>query len=338
MTVQQRATLADVAQAAGVSPKTASRVFNERSLVSERTARKVEDAARELRFRPNAMARNLASGGRTGSVGLIVGELGNPFYYKVAAGLEKELGTHGYSLFVASTDDSPESESRVADALLRHRVDALLIIPVADDQSYLQGERQHGTPIIAIDRPAHNLVADAVVLDNRRAGSLAAAHLTALGHRRVAYVCNPASVYSQRERLAGYRRAMSETGVQDTTRLEHCADDRNRAPDDLIRSALDSPEPPTAIIAGNNRVTVAALRVLKERGDDRTALIGVDDFDTADIIGVTVVSYDPFELGRRAAELVLERMEDPAGTPREIIHPTWLIERGTGERPPKGQS
>lgn len=335
MAVQQRATLADVARLAGVSQKTASRVFNQRELVSEDTVERVLDASTRLKFRPNTMARNLRAGGATKTLGLIVGELGNPFYYKVAAGLEKELSRHGYALVVASTDDSASGEARVADALLGQRIDALLIIPVADDQSYLEGERQLGTPIIAIDRPASNLVADSVVLDNRRGAYVATRHLTNQGHRRIAYVCNPAGVYSQAERLAGYRRAMAEAGVADTSAYEALEDDRAVTPERMIRALLTSEAPPTAIVAGNNRVTVGALRVLKELGDTATALIGVDDFDTADVIGVTVVSYDPTELGRAAAEVALERMRNPTATPRQIVHPTWLVERGTGERPPK---
>lgn len=336
MAVRQRATLADVARLAGVSQKTASRVFNQRELVNPDTSRRVLEAASRLKFRPNTMARNLRTGGSTRTVGLIVGELGNPFYYKVAAGIEKELGRHGYALLVASTDDSPSGEARVADALLGQRIDALLIIPVADDQSYLEGERQLGTPVVAIDRPATNLVADSVVLDNRRGAHAATRHLIAHGHVAIGYVCNPVSVHSQTERVAGYRRAMAEAGTTDTSRWERFADDRCLPPEELVRGLLVSDTAPSAIITGNNRVTVAALRVLAELGDTTTALIGIDDFDTADVLGVSVVSYDPTELGRAAAQLTLERLQAADAPPTQIIQPTWLIERGTGERPPKG--
>src|SRR5690349_3926253 len=111
MTVQQRATLDDVARLAGVSSKTVSRVFTQRVL----------GAAKRLRFRPNTLAQGLRRGGGTKTVGFIIGELSNPFYYKVAAGLEKELSAHGYSLVVATTDDTEEGEGRVADALLAQR-------------------------------------------------------------------------------------------------------------------------------------------------------------------------------------------------------------------------
>jgi len=335
MTVQQRATLDDVARLAGVSSKTVSRVFTQRELVAPQTVERVLTAAKRLRFRPNTLAQGLRRGGGTNTVGLIIGELGNPFYYKVAAGIEKELAAHGFSLVVATTDDTEEGEGRVADALLSQRVGALLLIPVSDDQSYLEGERQLGTPVIAIDRPARSLVADSIVLDNRAGVLEATRRLTARGHRRIAYVCNPASVYTQSERLAGYRQGMAEAGVIDTMRWEMLRDDLALDPTTMLRAILDGPDRPTAIITGNNRMTIGALRAMRELDDrGRTALIGFDDFDTGDVLGVTVVSYDPLELGRRAARLAIERIADPSGFTQQVTLPTWIIERGTGERPP----
>ncbi|SCY44099.1 transcriptional regulator, LacI family [Microbacterium sp. LKL04] len=332
MTVQQRATLDDVARLAGVSSKTVSRVFAQRELVAPQTVERVLASAKRLRFRPNSLAQGLRRGGSR-TVGFIIGELSNPFYYKVAAGIEKELSAHGFSLVVATTDDTEEGEGRVADALLAQRVGALLLIPVGEDQSYLEGERQLGTPVIAIDRPARNLAADSIVLDNRVAVLEATRRLTTRGHRRIAYVCNPASVWTQSERLAGYRQAMSEIGV-DSARWEMLGDDLTIPPVDLVQRLWREDAAPTAIIAGNNRVTVGALRALRARGDEQTALIGFDDFDTADVLGVSVISYDPLELGRRAATLAMERIGDPSGFVRQITLPTWIIERGTGERPP----
>ena len=333
MTVQQRATLEDVARLAGVSSKTVSRVFTHRDLVAPETVERVLGAAKRLRFRPNPLARNLRRGGPTNTIGFIMGELSNPFYYKVASGIERELAGAGYGLVVATTDDTPEGEERVADALLSQRIGALLLIPVADDQSYLEGERQLGTPVVAIDRPARNLVADSIVLENHRGVFDATSRLLARGHRRIAYVCNPASVYTQSERLRGYRDAMAAAGVTETGRWEMLADDLAIPADQLVRQVMTMDDPPTALLAGNNRVTIGALRVLRDLDDDgRTALVGFDDFDTADVLGVSVISYDPVELGRRAAQVALERIGDPAGFTRQIALPTWIIERGTGER------
>jgi len=334
MNVQQRATLEDVARLAGVSSKTVSRVFTHRDLVAPETVDRVLAASKRLRFRPNPLARNLRRGGPTNTIGFIMGELNNPFYYKLAAGIERELAANGFSLVVATTDDTAEGEERVADALLGQRLGALLLIPVADDQSYLEGERHLGTPIIAIDRPARNLVADSIVLQNHRGVFEATTRLLERGHRRIGYICNPASVYTQVERLRGYRDALAAYGISASSRWERLADDLARPADGLIADLLDRDDAPTAIITGNNRVTINALRVLRDRDDDRTALIGFDDFDTADVLGVSVINYDPLALGKAAATIAIERMQDPAGFTRQLEMPTWLVERGTGERPP----
>lgn len=336
--IQQRATLDDVARLAGVSAKTVSRVFNQRELVNPDTVERVLAAAQRLRFRPNTLARGLRRGGGTNTVGLIVGELGNPYYYKVAASIEHELAAHGFRMLLATSDDTVEAEQRVADTLLGQRIGALILIPVSDDQSYLEGERQLGTPVVAVDRPARNLIADSVVLDNHSGALDATRRLLARGHRRIAYACNPASIWSQSERVAGYRAAMAEAGIHDTARWERLIDDRTVRPEELMRELLTGADAPTAVICGNNRMAIGALRALKRLGDETTALISFDDFDTADVIGVTVVTYDPIEIGRRAAAVALERMKDPTGSTRQVVLPTWVIERGTGERPPRGMS
>ncbi|MEV7692334.1 LacI family DNA-binding transcriptional regulator [Microbacterium sp. NPDC089189] len=335
MTMQQRATLEDVARLAGVSSKTVSRVFTHRELVAAETVERVLTASKRLRFRPNPLARGLRRGGATNTVGFIIGELSNPFYYKVAAGIERELALSGLSLVVATTDDSPEGEERVAEALLGQRIGALLLIPVADDQSYLEGERHLGTPVITIDRPARNLVADSLVLANHRGVFDATTRLLARGHRRIGYVCNPASVYTQAERLRGYRDALAAYGITDSARWERLADDLSVPAERLVADLLEGPDAPTALITGNNRITIGALRVLRGRPDEGSiALVGFDDFDTADVLGVTVVSYDPVELGRSAARLTIERTRDPAGFTRQLELPTWVVERGSGERAP----
>lgn len=328
-----RVTLEEVGRLAGVSARSVSRVFNQPHLVNPETSALVLDAARRLRFRPSASAHLAHRDGTTRTVGLVVGELGNPFYYKVAAGLEQELAKEGYRLLLATTDDTDEGERQAAQALLSHRVDALVIIPVAAKQSHLAPERTGGTPIISVDRPANDLDCDHVALDNLQGAISATRILLARGHRRIAFLCNPASVASQQERIAGCRQAMAEAHAADTL-IEYLVDDRARAAEDIVAEALDAPEPPTALLCGNNRMMVGALRTLRARGDASTALIGFDDFDTADILDASVVSYDPVELGREAGRVALRRLAYPTAPPQRIILRTWTIERGSGERLP----
>lgn len=333
----QRATLADVARLAGVSAKTVSRVMSDDAKVSPATRERVQLAAKRLRFRPNNLARSLRHGGVSNTVAFVIGDLTNPFYFSAAAGIERELADRGLTMILASTDDSPGSEAVVVDAMLSQRVRALLIVPIASDQSYLEGERQLGTAVVCVDRPANNLLADSVVLENRKGTAEAVRALLALGHRRIAFVCSPAGLYTHQERLAGYREALREAGIEDSSRWERLEEVDGLPTDESIRELLAMDDPPTAIITGNNRASAEAMRQLLTHRRD-VAFIGFDDFELADALGISVIAYDTVELGRQAARLALARLDDPTGPPRHIEIPTRLIKRGSGEIAPPPES
>ncbi|MCU1410789.1 MAG: LacI family transcriptional regulator [Rhodoglobus sp.] len=332
--LQARATLADVARLAGVSAKTVSRVMSGDDKVAAHTRERVMGAAKRLRFRPNTLARNLRHGGVTNTVAFVIGDITNPFYFNVAAGIERELATRGMTMLLATTDDAPGSEAVVVDTLLAQRVRALIIVPIASDQSYLEGERQLGTPVVCVDRPAHHLVADSVVLQNRLGAAEAVRSLIAAGHRRIGFVCSPAGLYTHQERLMGYRSALLEAGITDYERYERLEPVPGPTAEESVRDLLAMDEPPTAIIAGNNRASTAAYRELYGRAQ-QVAFIGFDDFELADALGVSVIAYDTIELGREAARMALSRLEDPNGPPRQVEIPTYLIKRGSGEIPPR---
>lgn len=333
---QSRATLADVGRLAGVSPKTVSRVVLGSSNVAPETKDRVLAAARSLRFRPNHLARSLRHGSVTNTVAFVIGDLKNPFYFLVATGIERELSRHGLMMILAATDDEPSSEARVIETLLKQRVRALLMVPIAGDQGYLEGERQLGTPVVAIDRPAHNLIADSVVLQNFEGTANAVRELIAAGHRRIAFVCSPAALYTHQERLRGYRHALKEAGITDAAQWERLEDADGPTAEESVRDLLSLPVPPTAIVAGNNRASSGVVRALGNRFD-RIAFIGFDDFELADASGISVVAYDPAELGRRAAQLVVARLDDPISLPQQIEIATRLIKRGSGESAPPTQ-
>lgn len=330
--VQPRPTLADVARLAGVSAKTVSRVYSQPETVSEETRSRVEAAALRLHFKPNVLARDLRRGGVTRTIAFVTGEFTNPFYIQVAAGIEHELGRHGFTMVLAASD-SPEREQEVIETLVAQRVRGVLFVPVGTDHSYLEGERRLGTAIVAIDRPARNLLADSVLLANREGGRLATQELIGCGHRRIAYVCNPMDVFTQQERLLGYQEAMADAGLVIDPRWQHGSDDPDLAIERLVEELLALPEPPTAIVAGNNRATIASIRTLRQVGAT-TALIGFDDLDLADVFGISVIAHDPQELGRTAACRALARLEDPTGQPISTELPVRYLARGSGERPP----
>lgn len=326
-----RARLSDVARLAGVSAKTVSRVISGHHSVSPDTRRRVLEAARQLRFRPNHLARDLRRGGVSTTVAFVMGDLRNPFYSQVGAGIEKTLAEHGLTMIVAATRDDPAQEERVVAAMLERRVRSLLLMPIAADQGYLDGERQLGTPVICIDRPAQNLTADSVVFANRAGAAEAVRSLIGHGHRRIAFVGG--TVHTQQERLVGYRDALLEAGIGVTPAWERTDACTAAGAARTMAELFAAPEPPTAVLAGNNQVSMSVLRAVRDSGR-RVAFVGFDDFDLAETLGISVVAHDPEDMGRQAVRLALSRHTDLGAVPTQLVLPTRLIRRGSGETPP----
>jgi LacI family transcriptional regulator len=331
-----RPTLRQVAALSGVSLKTASRVLNGEPYVSEATARKVLDAAAQLGFRRNVIARELRAGARSSSVGLIIGDVGNPFYARIARGAERTLRSAGLQLITASSDEDPALEHNLVSDMLERRVSALLLVTSSADHSYLEAERKHGVPVVFLDRPPDDLVADSIVLDNAGGVRQAVEHLLANKHRRIGLVGDLSRLSTHRERVAAFERAMEHAGIANWQRYlrsdSHDIDAAARS----VRDLLSQRPAPTALLTTNNRITIGALRALRENDDaaGAVALVGFDDFDLADLLGITVVAHDPETMGVLGAEQVLSRLAGETGPARRIVLPTRLVARGSGERRP----
>jgi LacI family transcriptional regulator len=330
----RRPTLTQVAALAGVSLKTASRALNREPNVAPSTGQRVQNAADLLGYRLNGIARELRRGATSALVGLVSGDLANPFYSAVASGIERELRQHGLLLVTANNDEDAELEHSLVDAFLERRVRALLIIPSGGEHDYLSVEGSHGVPFVFLDRPPDGVTADAVLIDNVGGARAAAEHLLAGGHRRIAMVADLARMAPQRGRIDGFvaaMRAAGNTAWEPYVRTDiHDVRHAERAVRDLL--ALDPA--PTAFFTANNRLTTGALRALRDVAEP-PALVGFDDFDLADVLGTTVVAHDMTAIGREAARLAFERISGHTGPARTIVISTSIVARGSGERPPK---
>lgn len=334
MSTSTRATLQDVATRAGVSLKTASRAVNAEPYVSASTRDRVLAAASDLGFQLNAEASLLARGITSNFVGLVTGDLTNPFYAALAKGAENELRRQDLQLTLASSDENPEREIAIVDELARRHVQAVIVVSTLDSHEPFRALQQRGIPVIFVDREPHDLEADAIVLANHEGGRAAADHLVAHGHRRVAFLGDFDRLPTYRERLDGFVDGMRAASIDDWRQWVRPGAHDTETACALTLDLLDSSPAPTAIFASNNRATVGALRALAERPDAAPALVGFDDFDLASVLGVTVVAHDPVEMGRRAAAAVLERLDDRGRRHELVTLPTRLIARGSGERPP----
>lgn len=323
-------TLAQVAERAGVSLKTASRAVNGEPRVAEATRERVLDAAHQLGFQLNRAASLLARGLTSNLVGLITGDLANPFYSAVAKGVEQELRSRGMQLTVASSDEEPARERELIGEFVDRQVRALILVSTSTDHSDLAGVQARGIPVVFVDRPAVGIDADTVLLDNRRGARVAVEHLIAAGHTSIGFIGDLSRLETHRERLAGFEDAMRAAGLDAERWVRHDAHDVAAALDEA-RALLTQPEPPTALFTSNNRITIGAVRAMLEL-DAWPALVGFDDFELADILGITVIAHDPVEMGRTAARLALGAMERRHEGPSGIILPTRLVQRGSGER------
>jgi LacI family transcriptional regulator len=327
----------DVAELAGVSLKTVSRVINEEAGVARDTAGRVGAAITELGFQRNDLARSLRQGSSSATVGLVIEDVGNPFYSAIAQAVEASARLHGCLLITSSCEEDPERERELVQALLRRRVDALLLVPASHDHAYLHRELGDTTPVVFLDRPPQGYDADAVLLDNAGGARMGVEHLIGQGHRRIAYVADQNQLYTARERLAGYRSAMAAAGVEVDDELVRLGSHDAREAEAVIRELLALPpgRRPTAIFTANNRHTVGAVRAL--RGLEREiALVGFDDLELAELLAMptTVVRHDSQQLGLHAAALAFARLEGLDGPRRRVIVETELVIRGSGEVPP----
>jgi len=320
----------DVARVAGVSLKTVSRVINEEAGVAPSTGARVGDAIATLGFERNDLARSLRQGRSSLTLGLIIEDLANPFYSAIANAVEACARALGYLLITASAGEDPVLERELVGALLRRRVDALLVVPAGSDHRHVASR----TPTVFLDRLPHALEADTVLFDNVGGARAGVAHLIAQGHTRIACVLDDPGVYTHELRRAGYRQALAEAGIAEDLALVRTGNHdvaRARATvQDLL--ALPAGRRPTAVFATNNRMTVGALHALAAE-PRRPALVGFDDFELADLLGTTVVRADPWRLGEEAAALAFARVAGDEAPPRTVTVATELVRRGSGEVP-----
>jgi LacI family transcriptional regulator len=323
-----RPTMRDVASRAGVSLKTVSRVINGEPGVATATAARVGDAIDALGFQRNDLARSLRQGVSSSTLGLVIEDVANPFYSAIAQAVEAAARERGYLLITGSCEEDPDRERELVHALLRRRVDALLLVPASREHGYLAD----GTPVVFLDRPPVGLEADCVQLDNLGGAERAVEHLLAHGHERSAMIGDTAELYTAAERLAGYRRALQKAGVPLREELVRLGTHDAAQAEHVVRELLELPPDrrPTALFAGNNRNAVGALRALRS-APHRLALVGFDDFELADLLETTVVRHDSQQMGAHAAALAFERLDGADRPPRRVVVATELIVRGSGE-------
>ena len=338
--VRQRATMKQVALLAGVGTKTVSRVVNDEPNVSDAMAKRVWEAVAALDYHVDMQAGSLRrAGGRTRTIGLLISSVDNPFAGGIHRAVETQARRHGVSVLAASMDEDPEREALGVTEFLRRRVDGLIITTASRDLSYLVPVAERGIPMVFVDRAPIGLKADAVTSDNRAAAAAGTRHLIDHGHRHIALLVDNVSIDTAAERRLGFLEELGRAGIP-TGEATICIDVHGaEAAEQLVRSLLDQPDPPTAIFSAQNLITLGALRALHSLGrQHEVALIGFDDLPLADLLepAITVISQDASAIGEAAAERLFRRLNGDHLPVEHVTVPAQLIARGSGEISPSG--
>ncbi len=334
-------TLNDVAKLAGVSTMTVSRVINGSGYTSPAAQARVNQAIAELGYMPNVLARQLRSS-RTKTLGLVLTDIANPFFTTIARGVEDAARAQGYAVMFCNTDESVDLELEYVRVLIQRRVDGVLLVPAADSSTSLDLLRTHKLPVVVLDRRLRFGEADQVRADSEGGAYDAVRHLIDLGHREIAILVGPESVSTSADRVAGYRRAMIEAGLDPASQQIRFGKYTEASGHEMTCHLLAAPTRPTAIFAGNNFIAFGAMQALRESGleiPDDMSIVVFDDLPQGWIIPfLTVIAQPAYQIGKKAAELMLERLaSDEPIEPRTFVLRSSLIVRRSSA-PPRSTS
>ncbi|MDQ1579757.1 MAG: LacI family transcriptional regulator [Microbacteriaceae bacterium] len=327
-------TMQDVAEQAGVSSKTVSRVFNDDPHVTEETRIRVRAAMKELNYVPNMLARTFRAG-RASVIGIAVPDIGDPFFAAIIRAVDQVAQEHGMAIVVTSLGSDASRERQIIEALLRRQVNGLIVAPIDADQSYLARWLEH-LPVVFIDREPTNLSADSFVEDDRGGAREATAHLLERGHERIAFMGDSDHIVTTKLRIAGYRDALADAGLTPDDDLIAMGAGTRAA--EIISELLRLPLPPTAIFSSNARTSLGVFPALQSLGRTDIALVSFGDFPMASALqpSVTVLDQNPERLGRAASERLFARINDPdRQLERRNVLAVNLIERASSASPQK---
>jgi LacI family transcriptional regulator len=322
--------MSDVAKLAGVGTMTVSRVLSGSVRVSEDTAKRVFEAIATLNYRPNEVARSLRDQ-RTHQIGVIVPNLLDPFFAICAQTVSMVAKEHAYSVVIATAEEDVNIEYNEASRMLRRQVEGFVIIPAAGGITRITGLEFSRTPIVTLDRPVENSPYDSVVVENKYGSQLGVNHLIQHGHTRIAFFGLSRNLYTIKARFEGYREAMKKANLKpepyfgNSTQTEMIA---------TIRGVLDRKDPPTAFYCSNNLITrnaIHALAHLKIRIPESIAMVGFDDFETANMLNppLTVVRQPITDMARIGANMLFSRLlnGDVSERGKHIVLPVELVVR-----------
>jgi LacI family transcriptional regulator len=331
------ANIYEVAELAGVSLATVSRVINPGAKVSEKTRQKVLAAMRELGYQPNSIAQSLATRS-SNSVGVLVSELHGPFFGAMLSAIEQTLKSAGKFVLVAAGHSNEEQERESLRFLVSRNCDALILHVERLPDKFLVDHDHDSTPLVVMNRKVRGLADHCFTLNNELGGYLATKSLIKHKHRRIAYVSGPLDWVDAKQRLAGHKRALSESGLKFDERLLVEGDYRESGGQDGLNALFAKGVPFTAVVCANDEMAIGAISAAHERGLDLPgdlSIVGFDDVPISRFVypRLTTIHYPIADMGRMAALWVLKHVYEQDHDVQQVFEPK-LIERDSVTRAP----
>lgn len=338
--MSSKITIADVAQKAGVSKSTVSRIINGNfSQNTEETIQKVLKVIEELDYRPNALAKGLKSM-KTNVIGIVLSNLQNPFWTKVLEGVEDTCRGLGYSLMICNSNEDAEVEKEHIRAFQMRQVDGILINPTIKNMNLYDQLKKSEFPFISINRKITGQDFDMVVVDNVMGGKLAVEHLLALGKRKIAIILYPPEGISPRmERLSGYKEALNNYGINIDQDLIQIVKEESGSVHGAVKALLLGPTKPDAIFSTNNMMTLEIMEGIKELGlkiPDDVSLVGYDETVWSKHLNppLTTVNQPSYKMGQLAAEKLIRLIESDESIHFEMkavsLEPNLIVRESCG--------
>ncbi|MBP8002428.1 MAG: LacI family DNA-binding transcriptional regulator [Chloroflexi bacterium] len=321
----------EVADMAGVSTATVSRVLANKPHVRPEVREKVLQAVQALDYRPNLVARSLRSQ-QSSTIGLVVSDIRNPFFTAIARAVEDAAYEQGFRVFMCNTDENPEKEGMYLNLMRDENVAGVIFSPTR--QTALRfAELEVGIPTVVIDREVSAACVDVVLINNVAAARQLAEHLIHNGYHRIGALFGEAST-TGRQRRQGLEEALELAGLAVDPNLMCYVSPKIQAGHAAALSLLDLPQPPDALFTTNSLLTAGGLKAIQERGlriPKDVALVGFDETPWSTLVQppITLIAQPTEEIGRTATDLLLKRIEDPQRPARTVILQAQLLERGS---------
>lgn len=353
-----KATIADVARLAGVSTATAGRVLGGYGYTSGSKKDQVMNAAQKLGYKPNALARSLITG-KTRTIGVVAGDIRNPFYAFVLRGISNVAEREGFGLLITNSDENLEQETRAVDLLVEKQVDGLIVSPCdTREAGHLRALHASGTPLVLIDRAVERLEIDRVGTANVAAAREAVQRLIQAGHRRVGLVAElveeneggvasfiaraiagepveSAALYPSWQRLLGYVQAHQVARLPvDPSLVLRAGEYSAEAAERACLALLQRADRPSALFTSDGTMSegaMAAIAKLRLSIPGQLSMIGFDDLDWMAFLppGISTMAQPRMAMGEAAARMLLEQIAGAGIPPRTVLMPAQLIERGS---------